>query len=84
MDGDLLFYMPPSQKSPEKWLDYAYQSWIAQFSRSVDYFNLNFHPWVIASANRISLLDKILEFVSGQDVEFVLPKNYVATIATTS
>jgi peptidoglycan/xylan/chitin deacetylase (PgdA/CDA1 family) len=82
MDGDLLFYMPPVQKSPEKWLDYAYQSWVSQFNRSENYFNLNFHPWVIASANRISLLDRILEFVSSQDVEFVLPKNHVAAIVS--
>ena len=74
MDGCLLFYMPPTQNSPDHWLNYAYDSFVKQFDRSEDYFNLNFHPWVIGSANRLILLDKILNFVSDQGVEFVLPK----------
>jgi peptidoglycan/xylan/chitin deacetylase (PgdA/CDA1 family) len=78
MDGDLLFYLSPTQESPDKWLDYAYDSLVSQFNRSENYFNLNFHPWVIASANRISLLDRIMSFVSKQDVKFILPKNQIA------
>ena len=74
MDGCLLSYLPPTQNSPDRWLDYAYESLIKQFHRSENYFNLNFHPWVIGSANRLILLDKILNFVSDQGVEFVLPK----------
>ncbi len=75
MDGCLLFYMPPTQRSPDRWLNYAYDGLVKQFNRSEKYFNLNFHPWVIGSANRIVLLDKILNFVSNQGVQFVLPKD---------
>jgi peptidoglycan/xylan/chitin deacetylase (PgdA/CDA1 family) len=77
MDGDLLFYLSPLQNSPSEWLDYAYDSLVSQFNRSGKYFNLNFHPWVIASANRISLLERILEYLSNQGVEYVLAKDYI-------
>jgi len=72
MDGDLVFYVPPSQRTPQKWLDYALESWEKQFTRCTDYFNLNFHPWVIGSANRLGLLDKILDYISNKEgVEFI-------------
>jgi peptidoglycan/xylan/chitin deacetylase (PgdA/CDA1 family) len=82
MDGDLLFYLSPIQNSPSEWLDYAYGSLVTQFNRSGKYFNLNFHPWVIASANRISLLERILDYLSGQDVEYVLAKDYIDILAS--
>jgi peptidoglycan/xylan/chitin deacetylase (PgdA/CDA1 family) len=77
MDGELLSFLMPEQKSPDVWLDYAYNSWVSQFKRSEKYFNLTFHPWLIWSANRMKLLERILDFMSKQDVEFVLAKELV-------
>jgi peptidoglycan/xylan/chitin deacetylase (PgdA/CDA1 family) len=76
MDGDLLFYISPAQKSPERWLNYAYESLIKQFERSKEHFNLNFHPWLIGSANRPILLDKILNYLSKQkESRFILARD---------
>lgn len=77
MDGDLLFYLSPSQKSPDRWLEYAYKSLVKQFERSKEHFNLNFHPWLIGSANRSILLDKILNYLSKQKSQFILPRDLV-------
>ncbi|MFC2162162.1 polysaccharide deacetylase family protein [Candidatus Altiarchaeota archaeon] len=71
MDGDLLFYLPPSQESPGQWLDYAFKSWVKQYKRSGEHFNLNLHPWLIGSANRLELLDRIMDFIVCDGVEFV-------------
>jgi peptidoglycan/xylan/chitin deacetylase (PgdA/CDA1 family) len=77
LEGDLLFYLSPTQKSPELWLDYAYNSLVSQYKRCEKYFNLNFHPWLIGSANRLTLLDRILDYVTKQGAVFVLAKDLV-------
>jgi peptidoglycan/xylan/chitin deacetylase (PgdA/CDA1 family) len=70
-DGAFLGYLPPSQDSLESRLDYAYESFIKQYRYSQSHFNLNFHPWLIGSGNRIKLLEDLLDFLVGEKVNFV-------------
>lgn len=61
--------------SPEDSLRQAYQSLITHYMVSGKFFNLNFHPQIIGTMNRLSLLKKILCWVSSQPcVKFVLAK----------
>ena len=75
MDGELLDLISPFQKSPDKWLDFTYQTWVRQYEQSGSYFNLNCHDWLIGSNNRIELLDRILSFLKGESTEFVLARD---------
>ncbi|MEK6808552.1 MAG: polysaccharide deacetylase family protein [Nanoarchaeota archaeon] len=77
LENDLLGLMNCWQESPKDWLDYAYDSLIKQFNRSGRFFNLNMHPWIIGSANRPELLDRILKYITKEDVKFVLAKSLV-------
>lgn len=78
LETDLISIVPPEQKTPTIWLDYAYNTLKKQFLKSKKYFNLNFHPWLIGSSNRPLLLDRILNFVSSQkNVRFVLARELV-------
>jgi len=75
MDGDLLGLIDPAQKSPENWINYAYKSLQQQYNESGKYFNLNFHPWLIGSENRLILLDKILNYIKNKrNNKFILAK----------
>lgn len=47
------------------------------FNVSGDYFNLNLHPWVIGSSNRPTLLRYVLDYLSDQDVRYVLPRQFL-------
>ncbi len=82
LENDLLGLMNYWQQSPKKWMDYAYDSLLKQFSRSGKYFNLNFHPWIIGSANRPLLLDKILGYISSQDIKFILARDIAQSFAS--
>jgi len=77
LEGDLLGIMNYWQESPQEWLDYAYNSLVNQFNSSGKYFNLNMHPWLIGSANRLKLLDAILNYISKHDVKFVLARDII-------
>ena len=77
LENDLLGLMNYWQDSPDKWLDYAYNSLVSQFERSGKYFNLNMHPWIIGSDNRPKMLDRILGFITKQNVKFVLARELV-------
>jgi len=79
-DGELLGVMDPGQETPQAWIDFAYESMRKQFDRSGRVFNLNFHPWLIGTANRIEVLDRMLDYInnSGHDVKFVLAKDLLA------
>lgn len=74
-DGELLELVDPGQRSPKSRLDFAYQALKIQFDKSSKTFNLNFHPWLIGSANRPVFLDRILKYITSHEVGFVLPKD---------
>lgn len=75
-DGELLGVMDPGQETPKVWIDFAYETMKAQFEKSGRFFNLNFHPWLVGTENRIELLDRVLGYIkgSGHDVKFVTAK----------
>jgi len=75
MDGELLGLLDPEQESPNKWLNYAYKSWISQFKSSGEYFNLNLHDWLIGTSNRLVLLDKILNYMKNKKAKFILARD---------
>lgn len=78
MDADLLSIVSVEQNSPSYLINYAYNVYKKQFLNSKKYFNLNFHPWLIGSANRPILLDNILNCISKQrNVRFVLAKELI-------
>lgn len=74
LDGSLLGLVSPTQKSSNSKLKYSFESLKKQFNESKNYFNLNFHCWLIGTGNRLILLDKILNYISNQDSSFILPK----------
>jgi peptidoglycan/xylan/chitin deacetylase (PgdA/CDA1 family) len=73
-DGEVLGHMDPQQHTPGSIMDFAYATLKAQFDHSGKHFNLNFHPWLIGSSNRLKLLERILEYASSRDASFVLPR----------
>ena len=77
MDGELLNELDPEQLSREDWLDYGFKALQSQFECSKGFFNLNFHPWLIGTANRPELLDRILHYLRSQDVTFMTAKDLV-------
>jgi peptidoglycan/xylan/chitin deacetylase (PgdA/CDA1 family) len=76
-DGELFGLLDPSQETPEDILDFAYQTLKTQFDKSGKVFNLNFHPWLIGTSNRVSVLEKILDYINQKKSEFVLAKELV-------
>ncbi|GEM_PF-1446534 len=65
-DGDLLSLVNPEQDSRKDFLNFAFAAWKSQFLHSGRYFNLNFHPWLIGSKNRLALLRGILKFIDAR------------------
>lgn len=74
-DGELLSLVDPAQKTPEVLLNFAYQTLKTQFDKSGKVFNLNFHPWLIGTTNRIDVLERVLDYISRKDTKFVLAKD---------
>lgn len=78
MDGELLGMFDPAQHSPAKWMNYASNSLLKQYAESNDYFNLNFHCWIIGTANRLSLLENILKHIKKDETnKFILAKDLI-------
>lgn len=74
MDGELLSLMSPDQRTPEAWLDFAKISLRRQYLRSKTHFNLNFHCWIIGTANRLCILEDILDYMlAANGTRFCLP-----------
>lgn len=76
-DGELLGEVSPFQRSLDRYIQYTYSALVNQYKRSKLFFNLNFHPWLIGSANRLTLLDKILFYLTCRKSEctFVTAEN---------
>jgi len=70
-----LFGLPfPSEESNEITMNYAFKCLVKNFQMSKHFFNLNFHDWIIGTANRYELIDKILNYLSNQEsVKIILP-----------
>ena len=75
LDCDLFGCPFPSEESNEITMNYAFKCLVKNFQMSKHFFNLNFHDWIIGTANRYKLLDKILNYLSHQEsVKIILPK----------
>jgi peptidoglycan/xylan/chitin deacetylase (PgdA/CDA1 family) len=59
MDGELLGLTSPLQPSPARVMDFAVNAWHRQMKRAPMFFSLNLHDWLVASANRLDLLNKM-------------------------
>jgi len=74
LDCDLFGYPFPSEESNEITMNYAFKCLVKNFQMSKHFFNLNLHDWIIGTANRYKLLDKILNYLSHQEsVKIILP-----------
>jgi peptidoglycan/xylan/chitin deacetylase (PgdA/CDA1 family) len=74
LDCDLFEYPFPSEESNEIIMNYTFKCLVKNFQMSKHFFNLNFHDWIIGTANRYKLLDKILNYLSHQEsVKIILP-----------
>jgi len=74
LDCDLFGLPFPSEESNEITMNYAFKCLVKNYQMSKNFFNLNFHDWIIGTDNRYELLDKILNYLSNQEsVEFILP-----------
>ncbi|MEW6685354.1 MAG: polysaccharide deacetylase family protein [Candidatus Edwardsbacteria bacterium] len=71
MDGELLDLVSPEQDSPAEQMNFAYRSWVRQYRRAKEHFNLTFHDWLIGTANRLNLLRRILSFLKTQEDKFI-------------
>lgn len=74
-DGEMLGSVDPAQETPEVWIKFAYETLKLQFDKSGKLFNLNFHPWLIGTANRITLLGRILEYINQKNSKFALARD---------
>ncbi|MCJ7471125.1 polysaccharide deacetylase family protein [Candidatus Bathyarchaeota archaeon] len=75
MDIYCIYPFPQAEKnSPESSLEEAYSILVEHYKHSEEYFNLNFHEHIIGTANRVRLLERMLEYLSAKsDVRFILP-----------
>ena len=81
LDCDLFGYPFPSEESNEITMNYAFICLVKNFQMSQHFFNLNFHDWMIGTANRYELLDKILNYLSNQEtVKFILPNELLKNL----
>lgn len=78
-DYNLLGSALPNQESPEPSLKFAYEALKKQFDKSRNYFNLNFHAWLIGSSNRPLLLEEILSYISKKEVKFLLARQLISS-----
>ena len=81
LDCDLFGYPFPSEESNEIKMNYSFECLVKNFQMSKNFFNLNFHDWIIGTANRYKLLDKILNYLSHQEsIKITLPKELLKNI----
>jgi hypothetical protein len=81
LDCDLFECSFPSEESNEITMNYAFKCLVKNFQMSKHFFNLNFHDWIIGTANRYKLLDKILNYLSNQEsVKIILPNELLKNL----
>jgi len=68
---------PITSETAKSQLDVAFKVLRSCFDKSGMYFNLNFHPWVIGSGNRLALLEQIVNHLQSQDIKYILARDLV-------
>ncbi len=68
-----LFGLPvPNESSSDAELKTAFEILKDEFDLSQNYFNLNFHDWIVGTSNRIDVMDKIIGYIKKKkDIKFV-------------
>ena len=73
MDGDLLGPVNPFQETPSSVIKYAVDSLVREAKQTRNFFNMNFHDWIIGTANRIKILDEALNNIKTLNEVLFLP-----------
>jgi peptidoglycan/xylan/chitin deacetylase (PgdA/CDA1 family) len=71
MDCDLLGFPTPSTPTPRSLLAYARFALLSCLARGGPFAMLTFHDWIIAGANRLSLLEDVLASLPELELEAV-------------
>ncbi len=82
-DGDIIGEVSPQQEIPADLLSFAISVLQRQFKKSRAYFNLNFHAIVIGRANRITILEDMLDYVLSSGGRFITAREVAESIALT-
>jgi peptidoglycan/xylan/chitin deacetylase (PgdA/CDA1 family) len=77
MDGELLGLVSPLQPSPARTIDFAVTAWHRQMERSRGFFTLNLHDWLMSSANRPDLLNKVLNMLLSNGYKIITTQQLI-------
>jgi len=81
MDGEIIGELSPEQDIPVELSRFAISVLKKQFERSTLYFNLNFHAIVIGSANRMEVLEHMLQYILNNGGRFITAKETAERIS---
>ncbi|MBW3015162.1 polysaccharide deacetylase family protein [Candidatus Woesearchaeota archaeon] len=74
MDGEIFDNIDPGQDSNEEHVKLAFEIWRKFLDSGKEHMNLNFHDWIIGTANRIEIFKRVVEYAATKG-EFVLAKD---------
>jgi len=81
LDCDLFGYPTPQEESKKEVIDYAYRCLVKNFHSSKNFYNINLHDWLIGTANRYMLLDKIIKyFLCQSQAKIITPKEILKNL----
>lgn len=67
LDCDLLGLPKPEENTPDNIIRYAVEALTEGAKKRGDFYSITFHDWIIGPANRMQILEKILETFSKND-----------------
>jgi len=67
LDCDLLGLPKPEENTPDNMIQYAIEVLTEGAKKRGDFYSITFHDWIIGTANRTQILEKILENFSKND-----------------
>lgn len=66
----------PAVATPTDQIDHMVTSLCREFDEAEEYFNLNFHDWIIGTSNRLEILDRVLVHINQSNrATWVLAKD---------
>lgn len=79
LDCDLLGFPKPSEDSPDDAISYAANVMTGGIGRKGELYTLTFHDWIIGTANRMQILEKVLDvFSEDKNIIFISsPENII-------
>jgi hypothetical protein len=71
----------PSKPTPQDQIEHMITSLCREFDDSHEYFNLNFHDWIIGTSNRLEVLDRTLAYIQASNrAEWILPRELILPV----